>query len=413
MKTRIPVRTLTPAALTALLILLTASTFSEAQTLVTGTYVYTLGTDGSADVNIIVSNVTGQTTIYVKVDPGILPESLVAVDEKGNIVPTSIVSPTIVQAIPANQSAQLFIRYEAIVGEVSGGLVKDIIAPGGPATIRLPAGAALLYFNGTPSSIKMVGNQIVIEYSSAGTYEIEFTLPPPPTTTASTTTTTVATTTTTTATATTLTTSTSPTTTSTTTPPTTTSSTRPTSTITTTSITTTSAPQSTTATSTTQTTTTISSSTTTSPTTSTAIPTTTTKTQQNTQTSSSITTKTQPSQGNTAWVYALIVIAIVVVIIAAMALRSRRAPHGGSSAVGTGELIHAEELDERDYEILRTLKESTETISSLARKLGLSKSVVWRRVQKLLRLGLISKEDKGGRTYLSITEEGLKKLGEK
>ncbi len=77
-----------------------------------------------------------------------------------------------------------------------------------------------------------------------------------------------------------------------------------------------------------------------------------------------------------------------------------------------GELIRAEELDERDYEILKALKESTETISSLARKLGLSKSVVWRRVQKLLRLGLISKEDKGGRTYLSITEEGLKRLGE-
>ena len=407
MKTRILVRILTPAALTALLILLTASIPSEAQTLVTGTYVYTLGTDGSADVNIIVSNVAGQATIYVKVDPGILPESLVAVDEKGNIVPTSIVSSTVVQAIPANQSTQLFIRYEAIVGEVSGGLVKDIIAPGGPATIRLPAGAALLYFNGTPSSIKMVGNQIVIEYSSAGTYEIEFTLPPPPTTTASTTTTTT--------TATTSTTPTSSTTTSTTTPPTTTS-TRPTSTTTTsvTSVTTTSTPHSTTSTSTTQTTVaTTTSRTTTTPATSTTVPTTVTKTQQSTQISSSTVTKTtQPSQGNMTWAYALIVIAIVTAIVVVIASRSRRASHSGSSAVGGGELIRAEELDERDYEILRTLKEGTETISSLARKLGLSKSVVWRRVQKLLRLGLISKEDKGGRTYLSITEEGLRRLGE-
>ena len=112
------------------------------------------------------------------------------------------------------------------------------------------------------------------------------------------------------------------------------------------------------------------------------------------------------------WAYALIVIAIVTAIVVVTALRSRRASRGGSSAVGAGELIRAEELDERDYEILRTLKEGTETISSLARKLGLSKSVVWRRVQKLLRLGLISREDKGGRTYLSITEEGLRKLGE-
>jgi len=112
------------------------------------------------------------------------------------------------------------------------------------------------------------------------------------------------------------------------------------------------------------------------------------------------------------WVYALIVIVIVVAIIAVAALRSRKATSGGSSAAGVGELVRAEELDERDYEILRTLKEGTETISSLARKLGLSKSVVWRRVQKLLRLGLISKEDRGGRTYLSVTEEGLRKLGE-
>ncbi len=408
MKAKILVRTFTPMALTALLMLLTVSALSEAQTVVTGTYVYALGTDGSADVNIIVSNVAGQATIYVKVDPGILPESLVAVDEKGNIVPTNIVSPTIVQAIPANQSTQLFIRYEAIVGEVSGDLVKDIIAPGGPATIRLPTGAALLYFNGTPSSIKMIGNQIVIEYSSAGTYEIEFTLPPPPTTTASTTTTTTTT-------ATTSTTPTSSTTTSTTTPPTTTS-TRPTSTTTTsvTSVTTTSTPHSTTSTSTTQTTVaTTTSRTTTTPATSTTVPTTVTKTQQSTQISSSTVTKTtQPSQGNMTWAYALIVIAIVTAIVVVTALRSRRASRGGSSAVGVGELIRAEELDERDYEILRTLKEGTETISSLARKLGLSKSVVWRRVQKLLRLGLISKEDKGGRTYLSITEEGLRKLGE-
>ncbi len=409
MKAKILVRILTPAALTALLILLTVSALSEAQTLVTGTYVYTLGTDGSADVNIIVSNVTGQATIYVKVDPGILPESLVAVDEKGNIVPTSIVSSTVVQAIPANQSTQLFIRYEAIVGEVSGGLVKDIIAPGGPATIRLPAGAALLYFNGTPSSIKMVGNQIVIEYSSAGTYEIEFTLPPPPTTTASTATTSTTTT------ATTSTTPTSSTTTSTTTPPTTTS-TRPTSTTITTSVTsvtTASTPHSATSTSITQTTVATTSRTATASTTITTVPTTATKTQQSTQISSSTATKTtQPSQGNMTWAYALIVIAIVTAIVVVIASRSRRASHSGSSAVGGGELIRAEELDERDYEILRTLKEGTETISSLARKLGLSKSVVWRRVQKLLRLGLISKEDKGGRTYLSITEEGLRRLGE-
>jgi len=414
-KAKISVRLPALAVLVALLALLTAPQLLEAQAVVSGTYVYTLGSDGSADVSIIVSNVSGQTTIYVKVDPGILPESLVAVDERGDIVPTSVVSSTIVQAIPANQSTQLFIRYEAIVGNASGGLVRDIITPGGPATVRLPAGAGLLYFNGTPSSIKMIGNQIVIEYPSAGTYEIEFTLPPPQTTTPSKTTTTPATTT--------ATTTTTPTTTSTTKPTTTTTATvtKITSTTTTTSITTTSTPRSTTSTSTTKATptssitatpTTPTTSSSTTPSTTTVVPTTTTKAQQTTQTGSSTVTKPQPSQGNVTWVYALIVIVIVVAIIAVAALRSRRATSGGSSATGVGELVRAEELDERDYEILRTLKEGTETISSLARKLGLSKSVVWRRVQKLLRLGLISKEDRGGRTYLSVTEEGLRKLGE-
>ncbi len=404
MKAKILVKVPTPAVLTVLLALLTVSPLLGAQTLATGTYVYALGTDGSADVNIIVSNVTGQAIIYVKVDPGILPESLVAVDEKGNIVPTSIIGSTVVQAIPANQSTQLFIRYEAIVGESSGGMVKDIISPGGPATIRLPAGAALLYFNGTPSSIKMIGNQIVIEYSSAGTYEIEFTLPPPTTSTTSATTTATPATTTTTTTSSTVSTTTQ------------TTSTRPTSTTTSTAVTTTSTsrPATSTTIQTTVPSTTSSIITQSTSTTGAATKTSTTSsTTRSTQASSSTTaTKPMSGQSNMTWVYALVAAVIVIVIIAAAALRSRRTPRGGSPATGVGELIRAEELDERDYEILKALKEGTETISSLARKLGLSKSVVWRRVQKLLRLGLISKEDKGGRTYLSITEEGLRKLGE-
>lgn len=405
MKARILVKTFMPASLALLLILLIISPPLGAQTPATGTYVYTLGTDGTADVNIIVSNVTGQSTIYVRVDPGIVPESLIAIDEKGNIIPTSIVGMTVVQAIPANQSTQLYVRYEAIVGEASGGLVKDVISPGGPATIRLPKGAALLYFNGTPSSIKMIGNQIVIEYSNPGTYEIEFTLPAPPTsqTTSTTSTTTTTTTTPTTSSTTTIRTPTSTTSTSTTA----TGAASPFSTSTT--IITTSTTSTTTQTSSRPTTpNTITSPTLTSGTTTS---TSATSTQQTTQSSSSTPTKPQPSQSNTAWVYASIAIVIIATIISVATLRARRAKHS-SATTSMGELIRAEELDERDYEILKALKESTETISSLARKLGLSKSVVWRRVQKLLRLGLISKEDKGGRTYLSITEEGLKRLGE-
>jgi len=197
MKAKILTRVLMPAVLAALLVFPAFLNFPEAQTLVSGTYIYTLGTDGTADVSIIINNVSGQTVIYVKVDPGIIAPSLVVINEKGDIVPANIVGQTIAQIVVANQSTQLFVKYEAIVGEVSDGLVKDIITPGGPATIRLPAGGALLYFNGTPSTIEMIGNQIVIEYSNPGVYEIEFTLPPPNTTTPYQTTTTTSTTTTT------------------------------------------------------------------------------------------------------------------------------------------------------------------------------------------------------------------------
>jgi len=71
-------------------------------------------------------------------------------------------------------------------------------------------------------------------------------------------------------------------------------------------------------------------------------------------------------------------------------------------------VITTSEIDERDIEIMKALLEGKETISGLAKKLGISKSIVWRRTNKLAELGFIEKETRRGKTLLSLTEKGRK-----
>jgi len=71
-------------------------------------------------------------------------------------------------------------------------------------------------------------------------------------------------------------------------------------------------------------------------------------------------------------------------------------------------VISTSEIDERDIEIMKALLEGKETISGLAKKLGISKSIVWRRTNKLAELGFIEKETMRGKTLLSLTEKGRK-----
>ncbi len=71
-------------------------------------------------------------------------------------------------------------------------------------------------------------------------------------------------------------------------------------------------------------------------------------------------------------------------------------------------IISTSEIDERDIEIMKALLEGKETISGLAKKLGISKSIVWRRTNKLAELGFIEKETRRGKTLLSLTEKGRK-----
>ncbi|MEM1601474.1 MAG: winged helix-turn-helix domain-containing protein, partial [Sulfolobales archaeon] len=68
------------------------------------------------------------------------------------------------------------------------------------------------------------------------------------------------------------------------------------------------------------------------------------------------------------------------------------------------------EIDERDIEILRVVSTKELTISGLARELGLSKSVAWRRIRKLSHLKLITTTDVGGKTYIKVTPLGREVL---
>ncbi len=75
---------------------------------------------------------------------------------------------------------------------------------------------------------------------------------------------------------------------------------------------------------------------------------------------------------------------------------------------GIETVITTSEIDERDIEIMKALLEGRETISGLAKKLGISKSIVWRRTNKLAELGFIEKETRRGKTLLGLTEKGRK-----
>ncbi len=370
----------------------------------TVSYTYKLDSEGRASVTVMISGVEGTYRVYVKVDKGIIPESAIAANEAGNILPVELVDRTTLAIYTANTSKDVVLTYTALVATQVTEYIEIVITPAGPATVVLPKGAALLYFNGS-ATISMYDNTITLSYGSEGTYLIQF-LPPIVTTTPTTTTppttpaTTPATTTST------PTTTSSPITTTTSPPPTATTPTTPP--VTTTTMTT--AP----ATSIPGVTTPITSSspiTTTSPTATTTSPT-------STATKTAPTTTTSPLgiQNWGIYVAAVLVVIIAAVLIGIARLRKGGAPTssvGGPPTEGPSGFIVGSSVDERDVEILKALKDERLTISGLARKVGLSKSVIWRRVRKLADLGLINRVDEGGKTYLSLTKSGREFLNKR
>ncbi len=112
------------------------------------------------------------------------------------------------------------------------------------------------------------------------------------------------------------------------------------------------------------------------------------------------------------WIALALVIILIIVILALTKSR-----HGGSKSFSETlpppegpETLEAAALDERDITLLDLISKKETTISGLAKKAGLSKSVVWRRIRKLSNLGLIHREDVGAKTLLKITDSGLKAL---
>ncbi len=331
-------------------------------------YVYDFRSDGTCEVRILISNTTDKDIVYVSLEPSVISESIIVLGGDGKLLPFDLVNQTLLEVVTGGGVDSVYVSYEAVLGEVAGDIVNATVHPEGPSVIRLPPGSGILYFNGTPS-INIVDNRFVLSYKEPGAYLIEFIVPPtaPPTTPTTTTTATIPAT-----------------------------------------ATTTSVPVTTTTTPTKTVTPTTPAATTTTVTTITTPVTTVTET----TTTPSATT---PALTERKWSLPVIlgVVVVAVAVIALLFARSRgksRAASGNTLAVTTSVSVE-NELDDRDVMLLKVLREGEETISSLSRKTGLSKSVVWRRVQKLIRLGLVEREDRGGSTYLRITREGERKLG--
>lgn len=108
-------------------------------------------------------------------------------------------------------------------------------------------------------------------------------------------------------------------------------------------------------------------------------------------------------------------VGVVAAAIAALFFLRRGGRGGGAAGAGSsssGGAAVIEELDDRDRAILEAVTEGGKSISDLARELGLSKSVVWRRTNKLVEFGLLKRiQDKTGRVILELTDKGREVLG--
>ncbi len=402
-------------------------------------YVYKLYSDGAASVMVVLTGLSGLVEYSFPVSEKVVNESLVAFDEQGDVVLVTY-NGTHITVYPMNATDKVIVQYEAVVGSITvEGIVSVNISVEGQATLVLPEGAGLIYFNDNPD-IEVIGETIKLKYTSPGPIQVEFIPPLPATITTPTTTTPTNTTTptsfptptnTTTATTpvtqtqTTTTNTTQATTTPTTTTTTPTTTTQPTSTPTQTEASTPTTPQTTpTITEEAQATTT-STPTTTSPTstpteTTTPTPTVTTSPSTVPATTTTPTTTTQPTGGFPTIVVVFIAVIIVLLIGGVIAYKkfftrsfstpqlqttSHPPPPGGGVTV-----TYRGELDERDRTILKALAGKPMSISELARSLGLSKSTVWRRIRRLERNGYVRTREEGNKIIIELTDKARREI---
>ncbi len=104
-----------------------------------------------------------------------------------------------------------------------------------------------------------------------------------------------------------------------------------------------------------------------------------------------------PILGGTVLLGAAIAIAAVIAVAAAFIIKKRGAGGGSVQVVFSS----PGELDDRDKLILDTLKsKGPMSLSELSRATGISKSTLWRRVQRLKRMGYIVEERVGNKSLL-------------
>jgi len=97
-------------------------------------------------------------------------------------------------------------------------------------------------------------------------------------------------------------------------------------------------------------------------------------------------------------------VAIAVAIVAFLLIKSlRKRPTITEPEVTSG-------LDDRDIAILSALVGGELSLSDLARKVGLNKSVVWRRVNRMMREGYLERRVVKGKTMYRLTEKGLRAI---
>ncbi len=417
---------------------------------VTLSYVYKLYGDGTASVTVVLTGLTGLVEYSFPVSEKVVNESLVAFDEQGDIV-LATYNGTHITVYPMNATDKVIVQYEAVVGTITvEGLVSVNITVKGQATLVLPEGAGLIYFNDNPD-IEVIGETIKLKYTSPGLIQVEF-IPPLPATTTTTTTTTSPTTTTQTSptptsppstnttTQTTVTETKTQTTQITTSSPTSSPSTSPVTTTTKTTTTTqtqasspattttktetttlTTSPTPTTTTSMTPSITQTSTTTTTSPSTSSTTTPSTSPTPTATTKLTTPTTTTQPTSGFPTIVIVFIAVIIALLIGGVVAYKkfftksfsspTPQIPSHSPPSSGGITLTYRGELDERDRTILKALSEKPMSISELARSLGLSKSTVWRRVRRLERNGYVKTREEGNKTIIELTDKARREIG--
>ncbi|MET1128718.1 MAG: winged helix-turn-helix domain-containing protein [Thermoproteota archaeon] len=311
-------------------------------------YVYNVSEDGLVSVSITAADPAGVGTLVLDLEQDVVEGTIAVYDAAGNPLPFVVEAGTLL--VEAGNATNVVVEYVTMLPPPEGDVYRIVISPRGRATVYLPAYAALAGFNGTPQ-LALSGERLVILYNKPGTYLVEFTLIPAETTPS------------------------------------------PSETLTATS-TETAAPTPTQPT----------------PTSSPAQPggsptETTSPAQPATQPTTSPPGEARPGEeGVPAWVAALAValaVVVVAILIATRFLRSRPSSRFSSGVADSVELISSA-LDERDRAILELLRERGPMgVSEVARVLGISKSTAWRKLQKLVEMGLVRRtlDDRGNPVY--------------